>query len=168
MPIFTPEVIFLNVTHISLEYLQQNGIRALVLDVDNTLTGHDSQKLAPEVAQWIETMKQAGIHLMLASNNYKKRVEPFAQQLGIEFSSFSCKPSPIWLINAKKKWNLPKSEIALVGDQIFTDALAGSLYGVKVLLVRPLYQDTKFTIKLKRKLESPFIVKYFKNGGILH
>ena len=45
MPLFQPTAIFRGVEYITPEYLKQNGITALILDVDNTLTGHGSQIL---------------------------------------------------------------------------------------------------------------------------
>lgn len=147
--------------------MQEKGIVALVLDVDNTLTGHGSQHLSEEVARWLDTMRAAGIRMMVASNNYKKRVAPFAAQIGLDYASFCCKPFPKWLLAAKRKWGLPKDKMALVGDQIFTDALAGHFGGVRVLLVRPIYEDPKPTIRFKRRLEKPFIDRYFKQGGAL-
>ena len=84
MPLFQPTAIFRGVEYITPEYLKQNGITALILDVDNTLTGHGSQILPEKVAEWIETMKQAGIGLVIASNNFEKRVAPFAKRIGLE------------------------------------------------------------------------------------
>lgn len=49
----TPEYVFKDVTRITPAFLAQMGIRALVLDVDNTLTEDRSQELSPEVAQWL-------------------------------------------------------------------------------------------------------------------
>ena len=46
-------------------------------------------------------------------------------------------------------------------------SVAGSLYGVRVLLVRPMYADVKPTIRLKRFLEKPFLLRYYKKGGKL-
>ena len=43
--ILTPEYIFRRVESIQPEFLASHGIRALVLDVDNTLTGDGSQQL---------------------------------------------------------------------------------------------------------------------------
>lgn len=168
MRIITPRYIFRNITSITPAFLQEKGIEALVLDVDNTLTEHGSQYLRPEIEEWVMKMRADGIKMMIASNNVKKRVEPFAKRLGFEYVSFCCKPSPIWLIKALRKWRIPRKKLALVGDQIFTDGLAGQLYGATVLMVRPLAEDTKATIRFKRKLEKPFIMRYYKKGGILY
>lgn len=167
MRIFTPEFIFRSVAHISPSFLAQQGLEALVLDVDNTLTRHDSQEVSEEVLAWLGNMQASGIRLMLASNNFRERVQPFAERLQLPFASFCCKPSPRWLLVAKQQWQLPRARMALVGDQIFTDALAGHLAGVTVLLVRPIAEDSKSGIRLKRSLEAPFIAKYYKKGGKL-
>lgn len=167
MALLTPNHVFKNITSITPQFLLQNGIEGLAIDVDNTLTAHGSQELTPEIAEWLETVKETGIHIMLASNNFEERVQPFAEKLGLDYASFCCKPAPFWLMHAKKKWGLHRGNIALVGDQLFTDQLAGSLYGVQVFLVRPMYEDIKPTIRLKRTLESPFLMKYYKKGGKL-
>ncbi len=167
MGLLMPQYLFRNVTHITPAFLRGRGICALVLDVDNTLTAHGSQELPPGIAAWIAAMRGAGVRLMLASNNTRKRVQPFAQKLGLPFVSLSCKPSPRWLFAAIRQWRLPRRRIALVGDQLFTDYLAGSLYGAAVLLVRPMYRDIKPSIRLKRRLESPVLMRYYQKGGKL-
>ena len=43
--LLTPEIIFKQVESITPDYLQKNGITALVLDVDNTLTADGSQQI---------------------------------------------------------------------------------------------------------------------------
>ncbi len=167
MRVFTPEYIFRNVTHITPAFLHEQGVEALVLDVDNTLTGHGSQELGADVAAWLDIMRAAGIRMMVASNNYKKRVEPFANKIGLDYASFCCKPLPKWLRAAKRKWGLPRSHMALVGDQIFTDGLAGHFGGVRVFLVQPLAEAETFGIRLKRWLEKPFLRRYYGQGGQL-
>ena len=71
--LITPEYVFKDVTHITPEWLAQKGIRALVLDIDNTLTADRSQELPEEVAGWLETMRRAGVKLTVVSNGAEKR-----------------------------------------------------------------------------------------------
>ncbi|MDL2219677.1 YqeG family HAD IIIA-type phosphatase [Ruminococcaceae bacterium OttesenSCG-928-O06] len=167
MSLFVPQYLFRDVTRISPEFLRGHGIQGLVLDVDNTLTGHDSNEVRPDIAAWLQTMRQNGVRLMLASNNTRQRVAPFADKIGLDYISFSCKPSPFWLLAARRRWRLPRRAIALVGDQIFTDLLAGSLYGAQVLLVRPMYENEKPSVRMKRAFEKPLLLRYYKNGGTL-
>lgn len=167
MGLFVPDYIFKDATHITPEFLQQHGIRALVLDVDNTLTTHGSQHLSPEIEAWLALMRENGIKLSIVSNNVEKRVAPFAQSIKLEHVSFACKPLTKGLRMARDRWGIPKSQMALVGDQIYTDGLAAGLYGIPILLVKPMAEDTKATIRLKRKLEKPFLLSYYKKGGEL-
>ena len=143
-------------------------IRALVLDVDNTLTAHDSQELAPGVADWIERMRDAGIALRISSNNTAARVRPFAEKLGLPFVSFSLKPAPRGLRIARRALGVEKREMALVGDQVFTDMLAAKFYGITVLMVQPVAPDFKWNIRFKRVLERPILARYYKKGGKLY
>ena len=161
----TPEYVFQDVTRITPEFLKQKKIKALLLDVDNTLTTHGSQQLSQPIAQWLETMKQTGIRMAIVSNNTEKRVEPFANKIGLQFVSMACKPLPNGLAKARKILGVCRHEIALVGDQIFTDRLAGAFYSIPVLVVEPLEKDIKKGILFRRKLEKPFFDKFRKKGG---
>lgn len=168
MNLFCPDYIFKNVVCITPEFLRGQGIRALVLDVDNTLAAHDSQELAPGVREWLEAMRAAGIEMRISSNNVAARVRPFAHKVGLPFVSFSLKPLSRGLRIARRALGVDKAQMALVGDQIFTDTLAAKLYGVRMLMVEPLAQDIKWNIRAKRVLERPFIAAYYKKGGKLH
>lgn len=165
--LITPQYLFASVSRITPAFLQAQGVRALVLDVDNTLTAHGSQQLPAEVADWLAQLKAAGVQLMIASNNSKKRVAPFAGRLGLEFEAFCCKPLTTGLARAKKRFGVPKSQMAIVGDQLFTDRLAASLYGVRAFVVLPRTDDIDRGIRLKRKLEQPFLRRYYAKGGKL-
>ena len=74
--ILTPEIVFRKIECIHQDYLKAHGITALVLDVDNTLTGDNSQVLEPTVQAWLDEMRAAGISLTIVSNNTAKRVRP--------------------------------------------------------------------------------------------
>lgn len=167
MALLQPAAVFRGAQYITPQYLEANGIRALILDVDNTLTGHGSQQLPPAIAEWLQCMKEHGILLRVASNNMPGRVRPFAQKLGLSFSALCCKPSPFGLWHACREMGVRPRETALVGDQIFTDTMGANLAGVKMLLVQPMYQDTKILIRLRRHLEKPVLRRYFQKGGRL-
>jgi hypothetical protein len=167
MPLFQPTQVFRRATDITPAYLQAHGIRALILDVDNTLTGHGSQELSPEVAAWLDTMRSANVAMAICSNNYKKRVAPFASRLGLPFCSLCCKPAPWGLARARRILGAKKGEIALVGDQIFTDTLGANLYGIPMLLVLPMYEDIKPLIRFRRRIERVILQNYRKKGGIV-
>src|SRR5699024_8397938 len=135
--LLTPEIIFRRVEDITPAYLQSQGITALVLDVDNTLTGDGSQQLDPDVSAWLEAMRAAGVSLTIVSNNTGRRVRPFARRIGLAWVPLACKPLPVGLMVARRRLGVPRRQMAMVGDQLFTDRLAAGLYGIRCLSVLP-------------------------------
>ena len=165
--LLTPEYIFRSIESITPAFLRDHGITALVLDVDNTLTGDGSQVLDPSVQAWLDTMRAAGISLTIVSNNTARRVRPFADRVGLQFVSMACKPLPIGLMVARRRLGLKKHQMAIVGDQLFTDRMAAGLYGIPAYVVLPRGKDVNKGVKAKRKLEAPFIRRYYEKGGTL-
>ena len=139
--------------------LRQYGIRGLMLDLDNTLTTHDNPAPAEGVLSWIGVMRQAGIAMMIVSNFWFFWVQPFAAALGFPFVAEGAKPLPRGFRLAQKRMQLPFSQLAVVGDQIFTDILGANLCGVKSIYVRPIQYENKGCLRVKRWLERPFLPK---------
>lgn len=165
--LLTPEYLFSGVEAITPEFLAARGLRALALDVDNTLTLHNSPAVPPGVQGWLARMRAAGVQLMIVSNNTRKRVEPFAASLGLPFVSMACKPLPGGVGRAARRLGVSRRQLALVGDQLFTDRLAGALAGVRVLVVQPRGPEIHRSIQLRRRLEKPFLRRYYQKGGKL-
>lgn len=164
--LLTPEYIFRRVEAITPEFLRRLGITALVLDVDNTLTGDGSQQLDAGVSAWLDTMRAAGISLTIVSNNTARRVAPFAGRIGLAFVPMACKPLPVGLAVARRRLGVPRCRMAMVGDQIFTDRMAAGLYGIRCLYVLPRTPHDKTRgVRFKRKLEAPFVRRYYQKGG---
>ena len=163
--IVTPEYLFRSVSHITPEFLRSQGVQGLVLDVDNTLTGDESQTLDEEVRGWLDTMRAAGIALTIASNNDAARVRPFADRVGLQFVSMACKPLPIGLMVARRRMGVKRREMAMVGDQLYADRMAAALYGIPGLMVIPRGPDLGAQVILKRKWEKKHWQEYYDRGG---
>ncbi len=168
MSIFTPDYIFGKTTDITPEFLKKLGIKNLLLDVDNTLTTHDNPHPGEGIMDWLELMRKSGINMMIVSNNYEKRVQPFADMLGLDFMSFATKPLPRGFLKGMKALRGNKKDTAIIGDQIFTDILGAQLAGITAIMVLPIEEEHGALFKLKRKLEKPVIKKYIdKKGGVM-
>ena len=163
--LITPEYVFQDVTHITPEWLAEKGIRALVLDIDNTLTADRSQELPDEVAQWLADLRAAGIGLTIVSNGAEKRVRPFAEKLGLAYLYRSAKPLPFALMVARRRMGVKRCEMAMVGDQLYADRMAAALYGIPGLMVIPRGPDLGAQVILKRKWEKKHWQVYYDRGG---
>ena len=152
---------FERVTDITTQFLAENGIKGLILDLDNTLTTHDNPVPAEGVLDWLDCMKKSGIRLMIVSNNHAPRVTPFAEMLGLPFVSEGAKPLTKGFKEAVKKMGLTKDDVAAVGDQIYTDVLGANMFRIKMLYVKPIEHEKTTFFKVKRKCEKPFLPKEF-------
>ena len=148
-----PKIKLNRVTDISVEILKKYGISALVLDVDNTLSTHHGKELTEGLENWLKTMRENNIKLIILSNSKKKRVEPFAKKINLDFISLGLKPLPFRFSAALKKLNSKRRETAIAGDQIFTDTLGGILFGITTILLDPIKPESSARFKFKRKLE---------------
>ena len=160
MSVFHPIFRFHRIYEIQPEWLREYGISVLLLDVDNTLTTHDNPDVPNEVRSWIERMRAAKIRLMILSNNNQERVEPFAQKLGIGCIANAKKPLGDGVRRTREALGVSNGEIAIVGDQIFTDVLCANLAGVWSVLVEPMELESFPFFKVKRALERVVLKDY--------
>lgn len=153
MNIFKPDFRFTSVLDITPDFLRQNGIAALLLDIDNTLSHHFSQTPIDGLDGWLGTMSAAGIKTVLFSNARESRVAPFAERIGVGHITKAMKPLPFGMLRARRLLGVKLKNTAIVGDQLFTDMLGGNISGAKTILVTPMHEESGRFFKLKRRLE---------------
>lgn len=148
-----PNIKLEKITDINLDILKKYNLKALILDVDNTLSTHHGQVLTEGLENWLIYMKENGIKLTVLSNANKKRVQPFAEKIGLDFISLGLKPLPFGFVRALNALDTKRKETAIVGDQIFTDTLGGNFVGLKTILLTPIKPETSLRFRIKRKVE---------------
>ncbi len=161
MALFKSTAVFRRITDISIDYLKENNVDTLMLDVDNTLSTHHGTVLVDGLTDWLQKMQQNGIGLVVVSNSKRFRIEPFAGRLGLPFVSLACKPLPFGYRKARKLMKASKKQCAIIGDQIFTDVLGANLYGIKSLLVRPVKLEDGVSFKIRRYFEKKILKEKF-------
>lgn len=159
---FVPDIMFENALDIGPELLIAKGIRAVVLDIDNTLVTYGVAEPTEEVIAWIDSLKAAGLGVAIASNNHAPRVELFNQKIGVFATCESKKPSAKAVKAACEHFGLKPEETAVIGDQIFTDVWCARNAGSLAILVKPIPYPENLFFKCKRILEKPFIRAYRK------
>ena len=162
MPLLTPQYDFHRIEEIPTDFFIRHGIRALLLDVDNTLTGDNSQEIKPEVMDWLERQRAAGLRLFVISNNHELRVAPFANRLGLGYIADAAKPKKKVALAKMKEFGVSPRQTALIGDQLFTDILCGNLCGCMTILVEPYAEEGYGLYRIKRPLEKPLLRLYHR------
>ena len=163
MSIFTPNAFFQSIYDITPEFLLDNGIKAIVSDIDNTLVTYDDPEPTEKLLGWFKTLEDAGIKLAFISNNKGGRVELFNRSLGYISFSNAHKPCKKTMLRAIETLGAGKEHTAALGDQILTDVLAGNRSGIFTILVPPIKDKTNLFFKTKRLLERKTVKKYLKD-----
>lgn len=160
-----PKIYLNRVQEITYEVLKDNNILGIILDVDNTLI--DYYKNMPEgIEKWCEDLKNKGIKFCIASNSNKKdKVESVAKKLDIPYIFFAKKPLKLGLNKAKKILGLDNKNIAVVGDQIFTDILGANRCKMFSILVNPIKEKDMFITIIKRPIENLIKTNYLRKKG---
>lgn len=161
--ILYPNANFNKVSEITVGFLKRNNIKALILDVDNTLIDY-YRNLSQETINWVKTMKQEGIKLYILSNtNNKGKVEEVSKKLNIKYEYFAKKPFKSGFLKVQKILQEPNQNIGVVGDQIFTDVIGGNRCKMFTILVEPIKEQDIWITRLKRPIEETIKKHYRKN-----
>ena len=140
------------------EDFYRQGIRGVIFDIDNTLVPHGAP--ADERAkQLFRRLKEIGFESCLLSNNQKKRVEMFNQDVGTHYIFNAHKPATGNYKRAMELMGTDLSSTIFVGDQLFTDVWGAKRAGIHNILVQPMNPKEEIQIVLKRYLEK--IVLHF-------
>ena len=101
-----------NILDITSEELIENGIKGVILDLDNTIIDKKGIEV-PDFEKWKDKILKNGIKIVIVTNKYN-----------LEYILFARKPNIKALVKAKEMMEIKNSEnIAVIGDQVFTDVL---------------------------------------------
>jgi len=161
-----PDYYFNDIYEITPDFLKSIGVSGLLCDIDNTLEPYEESVPTEKLLEWIGKLRKCGIQFAFISNNNSERVELFNADLGFFASAKSGKPFTKQLKKAIKHMDLSKESVAFLGDQVFTDVLAGKSLGLKTLLVKPIRDKLTLFFRFKRCLEKPILRMYYNSHNI--
>ena len=168
MSLFMPDYFFRRIWDISSDDIKTIGAKLLILDVDNTLAKHNEAIPHKQAKKWVELVQATSTKLVILSNNHDGRVEKFAKKLGLSHVGNARKPLGIGFRRVMREFGALKPEMAIIGDQIYTDVLGGNLFGITTVLVLPIEPEHTRFFRFKRAMEKPFLKASEKNKANLN
>lgn len=166
-----PNLYLKKVEEITIETLIKNKIKLLILDVDNTLIDY-YKNLSENVINWAKDMRGQGIKLYILSNtNNKEKVKEVAEKLNVQYKHFAMKPLKKGFKYIQKQMKIEPENIAVVGDQIFTDIYGGNRSKMFTILVEPIddkkdYWYTAWKRPIENKIKRRYETKEGKNKDV--
>lgn len=156
---FFPDETVSSTYEIDFESLYEEGFRGILFDIDNTLVEHgmDANSQAVEL---FDRLKKIGFECCLISNNKKKRVSSFNEQIGAHMVFDAHKPSRKNYFYAMELMGTDKDNTLFVGDQLFTDIWGAKRSGIRNILVKPISKKEEIQIVIKRLFEKIILSEY--------
>ncbi|MBR0242356.1 YqeG family HAD IIIA-type phosphatase [Candidatus Saccharibacteria bacterium] len=114
------------------ELLKKEGVKLLLCDLDNTLRLHSEKEPADELAEWIFDCRQAGVQIIIISNNgRKKMMQKFCEPIKVPCVWWAKKPLSTKLTAAMDKYGFGIHETVMLGDKWSTDVLAAKFAKIR-------------------------------------
>lgn len=135
------------------EQLKKHGIKGILTDLDNTLIAWNNPEGTPELRQWMKEMEEAGIPVIVVSNNNHARIANALEAMDLDFVAHAKKPFAKGIHEGVKKLGLGHEQVVMVGDQVITDIRASNGAGVRSILVKPIVNTDSWKTQLNRAME---------------
>ncbi len=160
-----PTYIFNSVQDISADFLRNENITAILLDIDNTIiTG--SCKMTKKVDKWLKEVKKSGIQICILSNTWNfNKVKKLMLKYDINGLPHAQKPKLKGFNMAYNVLGVPKENMAMIGDQVFTDVLGANRFGIRSIYVKPITKFEWLGTAIKRPLEYIVLKSFSKKCG---
>lgn len=162
-----PKYRFRSVLDITPEDLHKMGAKAVGLDIDNTLAPDGTLKFIDGAQEWIDSIRAAGFPITIISNGTIFRVGPIAKKFGLPFVSLSMKPYANGLHRAARRMHVDIRELAMLGDQLFSDVKAANRCGAIAVRIDPIPMKSLYPhyYAWKEKREEPILAEFEKMHG---
>lgn len=148
--ILRPKMCAKMVKDIDFSALAEKGYCYAMLDFDNTLAPDHLTEPIDYSYEMIDLMKKNGFSLCLVSNAKSDRSKGIAEKLGIPCVTYAHKPRPVGVLQGMEMIHAKKEQTIMIGDQIFTDVIAGNRAGIYTILVDRYSKKEVFYVVLKR------------------
>lgn len=142
-----------SIFELDIDYLQSLGIKGMITDLDNTLVPWNDRNISPRLAEWFALLKNKGFKLFIISNNSRDSGGQLARDLDIPAIFYAVKPRKKAFQKALENMELSPGEVAVIGDQVFTDVLGGNRLGLHTILVTPISEKEFIWTRLMRMME---------------
>ncbi|MGE0200470.1 MAG: YqeG family HAD IIIA-type phosphatase [Candidatus Melainabacteria bacterium] len=157
-----------DVTRIDLDFLVTQGIRGMILDLDNTIIPPKTCRLDPPIAEWLDAARAREIKLIVLSNNKRLAYCQEAEAvLSIPVIHYAAKPALKKFREALSILELVPGEVVVIGDRPLTDILGGQRLGAYTVLVDPLTKLSEpWYVQRLRALERSFVKHGLTEGCV--
>ena len=155
-----PTIYAKDIFNINYKKLKENNINVLLFDIDNTIATTYEKTPSKEVISLFKKLKKEGFTIYIISNALKRRALRFGNALDVKTYYFSAKPLTRQYKKIIAENNLSNSNIAAIGDQLYTDIKGANNMNITSILIDQISPKESIITKINRLKEKQAIKKY--------
>lgn len=165
MKFLLPRFMFDKIEDIPLEYMQSIGVKAAILDIDNTLVEPHTPMADSRTKDFVKSLEDNGFKVCIVSNNIYERAKKFADSIPVSFVCDKNKPNKKPFLMALDILKVDAKNVMVIGDQLLTDMWGANRMGMVPVLVKPVCDKEGKFVKFKRIIEKR-VLKGFEGEKI--
>ncbi len=146
-----PKYFFDRLTDITPRDLKEMGALAVAIDIDNTIADDGAFHLFHGVRAWVKQIREAGFGVIILTNTFPFRAKFISRLLGgIPYVAKAEKPKARGFLKAAAMLGVPVENLAMVGDQLFTDIKGANNVGAIPVHIKYNRPEVLFYFHYKR------------------
>lgn len=153
---FTPDFIADSVLDVDFQYLERIGIKAVLIDLDDTVVEHGAYAVSPAVQSFLKRQK---LKLYVATNRPKSRdLRNLRRHLS---ASAILHPVGLWIKPFRRYYaqagrldGYSPEQLVMVGDRYIQDVFGANAAGIRTVVVRKLGRPRGPIDRLLSRIES--------------
>ncbi len=138
-----PDFNILSIKDIKVDALIEQGVEAILFDLDSTVMASKSGIFEPWVLEFFDELSKHFCVAILSNNKNKDYIAKAQQQCKIDVVGHANKPNPKILLEYLHSKNISPCNAVMIGDRPLTDILAGQIAGTKTILVDSITRTTE-------------------------
>lgn len=164
---FVPEYMMNSFADLTPEFLECIGAKAVITEIDNTLSAYDEQLPNEKVRAWISALLSHGIRIAVVSNASEERVRKYCDSLPVPACADAKKPGLRAVSSAMRKMGSDPGNTVILGSRLLVDMFVGRRLGLTTVAVEPIKQKSDRMSKIEQTIEKKYISAYQlgKNRG---
>ncbi len=165
LDLFIPDIYDQSLYTIDYKKLKKNGIKCLLIDLDNTIAPYKASEPDRKVKELFARLDD-DFKLIIMSNSGKNRLRPFKEILNIDTAYSSKKPLKGKYKKILEQYKLEVNEVACIGDQLLTDILGANRMGLTSILVNRMSKYETLPTRINRFMEK-FVLRKLNKKHLL-
>lgn len=161
MKFLLPRFMFDRIEDIPLDFMKKIGVKAAILDIDNTLVEPHTPVADKRAVEFVRKLEAEGFKVCIVSNNIYERAKKFADSIPVPFVCDKNKPNKKPFLMALDILKVEAKTVMVVGDQLLTDVWGANRMGMVPVLVKPVCDKEGKFVKFKRIIEK-MVLKGFE------